>query len=280
MEHARAKSTKDMTTDQHVTYARTDRPTAAEDHRAAGSRPDSDAGTQGAPPPARRFELSLTQILGGALAAMTAAALGSRLSVAGTVVGAALASIVAAVAGAVYTASLRSTRDRVRTVWGRAEQTDQPAVISIETGADGSPVRQHSTPVAATAAPAAPPTRPRLQWKSVVAGALAAFGIAVGALTAVELASGQALSGGTGTTITQVGRGTGATTPTPAPPSATSTPTASPSPSSSASDSPSPSGTPSPSPSGTPSGAPSASATPSDAAPSPAPEASGEVTGG
>jgi hypothetical protein len=47
--------------------------------------------------------LSVTQIVGGALAAMTAAALGSQLSVAGTVVGAALASIIAAVAGSLYT---------------------------------------------------------------------------------------------------------------------------------------------------------------------------------
>ena len=38
---------------------------------------------------AKGLDLSATQIVGGALAAMTAAALGSRLSVAGTIVGAA-----------------------------------------------------------------------------------------------------------------------------------------------------------------------------------------------
>ena len=58
---------------------------------------------------AKALDLSATQVVGGALAAMTAAALGSQLSVAGTVVGAALASIIAAVAGSLYTASLRRT---------------------------------------------------------------------------------------------------------------------------------------------------------------------------
>jgi hypothetical protein len=63
---------------------------------------------------AKQLDLSATQIVGGALAAMTAAALGSRLSVAGTIVGAALASIIAAVAGSLYTASLRRTHDKVK----------------------------------------------------------------------------------------------------------------------------------------------------------------------
>ena len=65
----------------------------------------------------RAIDLSPAQVLGGALAAMTAAAIGSRLGAAGTIIGAAAASVVAAVAGAVYTASLRHTHAKVRTVW-------------------------------------------------------------------------------------------------------------------------------------------------------------------
>ncbi len=60
-----------------------------------------------------RLELSLTQILGGAGAAVTAAFLGSRLGVAGTLIGAALASIISVVGGAVYTTSIKATRHRV-----------------------------------------------------------------------------------------------------------------------------------------------------------------------
>jgi len=78
------------------------------------SRNDSQAGEKKSK---KSLDLSITQIVGGALAAMTAAALGSRLSVAGTVVGAALASIIAAVAGSLYTASLRRTHDKVKTVF-------------------------------------------------------------------------------------------------------------------------------------------------------------------
>ena len=79
---------------------------------------------------ASKLDLSLTKIVGGALAAMTAAALGSRLSVAGTIVGAAMASVIAAVAGALYTASLKHTQDKVRTVWtGRTGESDVPTTI-------------------------------------------------------------------------------------------------------------------------------------------------------
>src|SRR6476661_9256148 len=69
------------------------------------------------------FDLSLTQVAGGALAAMTAAALGSTLGVGGTIAGAALASVVAGVAGSLYTASLRTGREKVRTVF-RGQSTN------------------------------------------------------------------------------------------------------------------------------------------------------------
>ena len=64
---------------------------------------------------------------------MTAAALGSQLSAAGTIVGAALASIIAAVAGSLYTASLRRTRDKVKTVFwtGQPNEVEEPTVMEI-----------------------------------------------------------------------------------------------------------------------------------------------------
>ena len=45
-----------------------------------------------AAPEKKKIDLSFSQVIGGALAAMTAAFLGSRLSLAGTVTGAAMAS--------------------------------------------------------------------------------------------------------------------------------------------------------------------------------------------
>ena len=197
-----------------------------------------------APPPSpeaepakTKIELSLTQVLGGALAAMTAAFLGSRLSVAGTVIGAALASIVAAVAGSVYTASLRTTRERVRTVWqGRVGGSAVPATVESTGG------RDPRTTVEAPTQPSAPqpggsPASAWVSWRTVLVAAFAAFALAAVVLTGIELATGSALSGGGGTTVSQVTEQRPATpsqdpTPSAAPSSTSASPTATPTPSS------------------------------------------------
>ncbi len=116
-----------------------------------------------------KIDLSVAQIVGGALAAVTAAALGSRLGVAGTLGGAAVASVVAGVASSVYTTSLRRTQEKVRTVWtGRA--------------------------------------RTGLPWTRMLGGVVAVFALAIVALTGFELVSGSAVSGGHGTTIERASR--------------------------------------------------------------------------
>jgi hypothetical protein len=155
---------------------------------------------------AKKLDLSATQVIGGALAAMTAAALGSQLSVAGTVVGAALASIIAAVAGSLYTASLRRTTDKVKTVLAvQPNESEDPTVIEIVEDRDGHVVGQRDHVVGSEATGDPQPRRTlRLNWKRVAVGALAVFGIAAASLTVFELATGQALSGGEGTTIQQV----------------------------------------------------------------------------
>ena len=151
----------------------------------------------------RAIDLSPSQVLGGALAAMTAAAIGSRLGAAGTIIGAAAASVVAAVAGAVYTASLRRTHAKVRTVWS-GRWSSMPATVEVmgdradATAANAAP--QHTAPRRAPLFPG----RWRIPWKPAAVGALLAFGIAAATLTGLELISGHALSGGEGTTVTQV----------------------------------------------------------------------------
>jgi hypothetical protein len=154
---------------------------------------------------AKALDLSATQIVGGALAAMTAAALGSRLSVAGTIVGAALASIIAAVAGSLYTASLRRTRDTVKTVFwtGQPNEVEEPTVMEILEDREGHVAGQRSHLVAPESTDSSPDRR-KLNWKRAFVAALAAFGIAAVSLTAFELATGNAISGGEGTTIQQV----------------------------------------------------------------------------
>jgi len=160
---------------------------------------------------AKALDLSVTQILGGALAAMTAAALGAQLSVAGTLVGAALASIIAAVAGSLYTASIRRTREKVKTVFWTAQpnEVDEPTVMEILPDSEGHIAGQRSHLVepepSRDPSPARPPSK--LNWKRIAVAALAIFGIAAVALTTFELVTGHALSGGDGTTIQQVSEG-------------------------------------------------------------------------
>ncbi|EWT01760.1 hypothetical protein N865_07730 [Intrasporangium oryzae NRRL B-24470] len=65
-------------------------------------------------PPAPRtriLDLSLTQLIGSSLAAATAAGLGSRLGVVGTIAGAAVGSVITAVAASVYTTSMNRARE-------------------------------------------------------------------------------------------------------------------------------------------------------------------------
>ncbi|WP_375431611.1 hypothetical protein [uncultured Friedmanniella sp.] len=243
-------------------------------------RPPASQHDPGAPAK-KKIDLSFTQVMGGALAAMTAAFLGSRLSLAGTIGGAAVASIVAAVASNLYTASLQTTREKVRTVLrGRTDGSPAPVSGPPESGWDASSSEEPAgSPAGAAASPAGSPVAAptgtalrRVRWRNVVLGALAAFALAAAVLTGLELASGQSLSGGKGTTITQAAEGgpaapktdpSGATSASPSS-SVTDTPRAA-EPSASASSEPSsePSAT-EPAPSATPSAtaAPSTGATP------------------
>ncbi|WP_204911352.1 hypothetical protein [Microlunatus spumicola] len=277
-----------MSTDQH---GRT-RPPSPDEGPAQQEKPKS--------------PLSITQVVAGALAAMTAAALGSRLSVAGTVLGAAFASIVAAVASALYSASLRRTSKGVSAVLVRVRPTSSaagapgdagPTAASADARPDlGTGTRTDLGPVSdddpdagsdwvlpVTAAEDVPPTATadaprRFAWKPALVGALLMFVIAALVLTGIELATGRALSGGTGTTVGQVADP--GTRPSPTPTARTTpTPTATPTPTRSAEPSatptPTPSSEPTAAPSATPSAAPTPSATPSASTPSAAPTPSG-----
>jgi len=215
---------------------------------------------------------------------MTAAALGSRLSLAGTVVGAAFASIIAAVGGALYTASLRRTSRHVNAVLTRVRPTapggasgpQQGPTLSDPTGTDPAVRRTSVDPVPewtlspereqrTAATTVVPPGRSRIGWKKVLVAALLMFVIAALALTGLELATGRALSGGSGTTVGQVAEPS--TRPTPKPTgsaTATATPSERPTatPSATASATARPSTAPSSTPSSEPTARPSTSSSP------------------
>lgn len=225
----------------------------------APNKPNSHSGDTSVPVEEKKkvLNLSLTQVAGGALAAMTAAALGSTLGVAGTIAGAALASVVAGVAGSLYTASLRTGREKVRTVFrgqstGAASAPPAP-VDPVTTFRASSPAGSTNTARAFEETQVIPawdplplekPARKKrarspFPWKRAIAVSLSVFALAAVLITGYERVSGQPLSGGTGTTVSQVGNDTssgsddGDTTTTPSPsstPSTSDTPSASTSP--------------------------------------------------
>jgi hypothetical protein len=128
----------------------------------------------------KSLDIKPTQVAAGALASVTAAALGSQLGVAGTVAGAALASIVGTVGTAMYERSIHAARSRVT---ARIKMEEPPVGASH----DAETVRL------AVAPPKEDPGRRR--WPMVVAAVAAAFVLGMGALTGVELLGGHATSG-------------------------------------------------------------------------------------
>lgn len=187
------------------------------------TRPESETTTPAVEPTEptkrRRFEISFVQLFAGALAAMTAAVIGSRLGLSGTVIGAAVGSLVAGVTGSVYTASLDHGRQVIAkaplavkaapTLVMRTRPTAVlPAVAAVPPG----------VPTQATLAQGAVgtgPTSRRRAWRPVLVSAAAVFVLAGLGITALELATGQSLSGREGTTISQVGSGAAAPAPPP-----------------------------------------------------------------
>lgn len=191
--------------------------------------------------PQGRLGLSMTQVIGGSLAAVTAAFLGSRLGVAGTLIGTAIASVVSAVGAAVYTESLRRARVALKTakVPGLTHADDAPATPGDapttaeplpELGDLGDtaatrPLRTTATGDGSITVQTRGPIR--LNLKRILVTTVAIFVLAAVAVTGIELVKGSALDGRSGTTISQIGGSSSQeTTPAPTDSSTSSTPSA------------------------------------------------------
>lgn len=148
----------------------------------------------------RFLDLSLTQVLGGSLAAATAAALGSRLGLVGTITGAAVISLVSAVSASLYTQSLRRTRARIGT-------RRRPAGALAGAGTAPQAPDAGSAPDPEEPPAQGSPKRTRLRTGArLLAAAVVVFAITAGAVTAWELATGTSLSGSDRTTFSEVAR--------------------------------------------------------------------------
>jgi hypothetical protein len=115
-------------------------------------------------------QLCVPKLLAGALAAITAAVLASFFGVDGTLIGAALGSVVVASGEALYTRSLASAHTLAR--------RSLPRRVGAAASEEG----------ASTAHP-----QP-LRWRRVVVAAVAAFGIAVAAITGTEVVAQRPLA--------------------------------------------------------------------------------------
>jgi hypothetical protein len=157
-----------------------------------------------APPRARRVDLSATQVLASALAAITATVAASYLGVSGTVIGAAVASVLTVTGNAVYAHSLRTTRDRVRATAGRPPRSvlprtdDEPPVLPDRDRSPASPV-----------------------WRRLAFGTVAVFTTVLTVVTGIELVAGRPISdlvrgqSGSGTTLFDGNRTANKNTPVP-----------------------------------------------------------------
>jgi hypothetical protein len=170
--------------------------------------------------------IRISQVVAAALAAVTAALLGSTMGVAGTVVGAGLASVVSTVGGALYLRSIQRTGQGVRTVRDRVVTRAGSTTVTVTEGEpDGTPDDPEERP----------PRTARLSWPAVVVGSALAFVLGMAVITGVEWLRGEPLSGGDGTTVEGIvrphpgGRGTNDRDDD-APPAPTGRPTAPPAP--------------------------------------------------
>jgi len=166
-----------------------------------------------------RFGLSVTQIVASTAAAVTAAVIGSRLGVAGTLTGAALASVVSAVGAAVFGHSLLVTRRHMT----RALRLVRPAGATPATPAAATPAATgaagrrtsrptvpgpYDDPTVVIPKAGVPPQRaarrsrrPLIMVLAAAAAAALVFAASLAAVTLLETVKGGPLSGGTGLSI-------------------------------------------------------------------------------
>ena len=129
----------------------------------------------------QRVQLSPVQVAASALAAVSAAVVASFFGVAGTLVGAALASVISTVSATLYTSSLRSTSQRLRRV--RTQFGGPPPSPTSRPASPGSDRR-----LPRDLDPRQPSTRFRPpRWSWVAASAAAVFLVAMGIVTGIEL---------------------------------------------------------------------------------------------
>jgi hypothetical protein len=155
-------------------------------------------------------DLDLAKIVAGTLSAVTAAVCASVLGVAGTLIGAGVASLVATVGQELYARSLRHGYQRLRDPRRTRVSASAATPGTVPAHDEASGERQATTTTlhssaarveAPTAGSHPDPGRgdataaTRLRWKRIAVATLAAFALAMVVIGAVELIAGRSLAG-------------------------------------------------------------------------------------
>jgi len=147
------------------------------------------------------LQLSATQVAAGALASVSSAVVASFFGLAGTLIGAALASVISTVSAALYSSSLQKTNEKLRTA--RSQLTGRQPPVADTKVAPATPATPATQVLPAHLDPRrAPARRPRPRWTRVAVYAAAVFLMAMGVITGIELIGQKpvsALVGGTQT---------------------------------------------------------------------------------
>ncbi|MYS89930.1 MULTISPECIES: hypothetical protein [Streptomyces] len=160
-------------------------------------RPDAVGGTSEPETEGRkRIDLNVSQVAGGALAAVLAAELASYFGVYGTILGAGVVSVVATCGGTLFQHFFKRTGEQIR---GATAVASEPAARSTEQAPPAPGEFTEGTVYRARAR----------GWKRPVLAAAVVFGVTMAGITTYELASGHNLSGGHSTTVGDVFTGSG-----------------------------------------------------------------------
>jgi len=168
--------------------------------------------------------INVPKVIAGTLAAVSAAVVGSFLGVAGTLIGAAVASLIGSVGTEIYERSLHRGAKKLQTL--------APTFIKAP-AAVGTPAVAAATEDDKPSHTVPEPVRARqIRWGRVAAIAGALFALAIGSLTAVEMITGESVSSAVGhnssggTTVGSILDGGNDSKPTPTPATSTTPSTA------------------------------------------------------
>jgi hypothetical protein len=139
--------------------------------------------------------IEISKVAAGTLAAVSAAVIGSFLGVAGTLIGAAVASVIGTVGTEVYQRSINKGAKKLQTL--APTFVKAPAAVGTPQVAAATEEDAPSHTVApdeVTQKRAEEQSGSKLRWKPILLGAVVVFVIAMGAIFAVEAIAGRSLA--------------------------------------------------------------------------------------